>query len=210
MTDKTDTDIDTTAEATGLEAKNKQLIGKLKTANASLTSLQDRLDALEAAQNDAADTTKSEVEKAEGKLQRIIDKLTTQNQKLSTTLATKTIDGAVSAAIAKAGVLPEYVGMLTKALKADASMNDDGEAIADGVSFDDYLGTYFASKEAKAFIAAPQNSGSGAAGSTAKAMTFGSEPKTAEEFARFNELATNSPAEAQSYAKQWGWPTLDI
>ncbi|MBD8734894.1 hypothetical protein [Sphingomonas sp. CFBP 13706] len=211
MTDKTNETETPNDDVSGLKANNADLKSRLDKATKANKTLEDRLDQLEAAQNDAADTTKSEVEKAQAKLQREIDKLTTLNQKLNSTLATKTIDGAISAAIAKAGVLPEHVAMLTKALKADASMNDTGEAVTlDGTSFEDHLGSYFASKEAKSYIAAPMNSGAGAAGSSAKGSMFAGEPKTAEDFKKFEELAKTNPAEAQAYAKTWNWPTLDI
>lgn len=211
MTDKTNETDTPNDDVSGLKANNADLKSRLDKATKANKTLEDRLDQLEAAQNDAADTTKSEVEKAQAKLQREIDKLTTLNQKLNSTLATKTIDGAISAAIAKAGVLPEHVAMLTKALKADATMNDTGEAVTlDGTSFDDHLGSYFASKEAKSYIAAPMNSGAGAAGSTAKGNTLQKAPETAEEWKAYFELTASNPAEANAQAAIWGREDLKV
>lgn len=170
MTDNTTTTDDDTS---GLKAKNADLLKKLNDEKNARKTLEERLQAIEderdTAKSEAAskagdfETLKSQLEK---KHQAELKKLSDANEALGKNLSALKIDGTISDAIAKAGVLPQHVRAVTLMLKDGASM-ENGEAMVNGVSLTDHVASFFKSEDAKHYVAAPANSGAGAQGSSA-------------------------------------------
>lgn len=187
------------AKSTALGEKNK--------AAHSLKTLEDRIAELEGERDEARDAGKSEAEKASATLQKQIDKLTKSLADSEKREATYKIDGAISAAIAKAGVLPDAVAMVSGFLKNGVTM-ENGEAMFEGAPFADRLNTYFSSNEARLILSAPNNSGGGAQGSSAKASEWTKPPVTADEMEKWDQYIVANPAAANSQADIWNRPDL--
>lgn len=160
------------AEKASILKKNKELIEREKLAK---TKADEAAAAAEEAATEAAskagDVTalRTQLEtKHTAELKKLADQLSLANADV----AKFKIDAVISDNIAKAGVLPQHTDILTTFLKNGAKM-ENGEATVDGVPLSDHISTFFASDAAKHYIAAPQNSGSGATGSTANASNHG-------------------------------------
>ncbi|MGI4850352.1 MAG: hypothetical protein ACRYGR_00170, partial [Janthinobacterium lividum] len=118
-----------------------------------------------------------------------------------------TVDGAISAAIAKGNVMPNMIDVLTAYYKNQADFKD-GRATINGEDIHDFVGSHLASDAGGAFVRAPANSGGGAAGSTAKAGAWTKAPEAADEYNRFMALTAENPGEAKTLAQSWGRPEL--
>lgn len=183
-------------------------IGEKNKAKRDLTALEERLTTLEADRETALDTTKTEAEKASAALQRQITNLEQKLFASEAREATYRIDGAISEAIAKAGVLPHFVPAVTAMMKSGAKM-EKGEAFADGIPLADKLSQFFASEDARHYVAAAGNSGGNAQGSSAKASEW-TKPPEAHEIMRWTDYAVANPKEANSQADSWARPDLKV
>lgn len=207
MTDNTNTDADDTS---GLKAKNAELLGKLKTADASNKALESRLNSLEDAQNDALDTTKSEADKTQAKLQRQIDKLTGDLTARDTRLGELLIDNAIKEAITTNKVLPQYAKAVEAMLRAGAKI-ENGEAFgADGSPLTDANAAFFKSADAKHFVSAPDNAGAGAAGNTAPTAGKWAKPPTPAEMTQWGFDAVTDRDFYNAKAREWNRPDLEV
>lgn len=164
---------DAVAEATkGLKDKNAELIGEVRTLK---QEKQDALDAAEEAANEAA-TKAGDVEAIKAALEKKhnaeLKKLNDQLGNLNRDISAYKIDAVISAEIAKAGIMPDATDWVMRALKAGATI-ENGEAMVEGVPLLDHIGSFMKSPAAQLVIAAPQNSGAGATGSTANASAHG-------------------------------------
>ena len=173
MTDNTTTATD--EDTSGLKAKNADLLKKLNDEKSARKSLEERLQTLE----DERDSAQSEVATKAGDIETIktqlekkhaaeLKKRDDANDALTKQLSTLKIDGAISDAIAKNGVLPQFVRAATLELKDGATI-ENGEAVVNGVPLADHIATSFKSEAFKHYVAAVANSGAGAQGSSAQA-----------------------------------------
>lgn len=209
----TDTSTDeNTGDESGLKAKNTELLGKLKSANTSIKTLEERLTALESDRDDALDTTKSEHEKALNKLQKALDKangdLTARDARLGELL----IDNAIKDAISTNKVLPQFAKAVEAMLRAGVKI-ENGEAVsADGTPLADANTAFFKSADAKHFVSAPANAGAGATGNTntTSAGKWSKPPVTGLEIQEWGREAVADPATYNSIAQGWGRPDLEV
>jgi len=172
MTDKTTETETQTEDVSGLKANNADLKSRLKKEQDKSRDLETRLDALEQSINDAADSTKTEIDREKARAARDIQRLTDANANLTSQLATLKIDNVINEQIAKAGVLPHHAPILATFLRNGATM-ENGEAVVGGKPLTDHLTEFFSSEAAKHYVAAPANSGAGATGSTTSAAGHG-------------------------------------
>lgn len=200
----TDTTTTTDEDTSGLKAKNAELLGKLKTANAAVTDLTSRLTALEEDRDAAIDTTKSDADKALAKIQRQLDKATADLAARDTQLGKLLIDNSINEAIASNNVLPHFAPAVRAMLTAGAKI-ENGEAFAaDGSPLSEATVAFFKSADAKHYVAAPANTGAGAAGNTGKAVMPSKKPETAEEWEAYMKMTVDNPVEASAFAAKHG------
>lgn len=167
-----------TATATeALAAKNKELLGEVKTLKAKAkgadidpaehAALQTQVEDLSAALSKAEKTGKAEVEK-------LTKALTEKDGALSKHL----IDAGLTDALVKAGVKPEMLDAVKALHQNKASIDTkDGAytALIDGKPLGEFVTTWAQSDQGKHFVSAQQNAGGGAQGGggkgNAKTMT---------------------------------------
>jgi hypothetical protein len=158
---------DAIAEATsGLQAKNNELLGKLKKAQksgeidpADYQSLQD--------ENERLKTENGENKKTIKKLSTDFDATKKQYESESQFASRLLIDNGLNDALIKAGVKPE----MTKAVKAliapQVKIKTEGDnrtPVIGEKSLSDFVTEWASSDEGKHFVAAPLNQGGGANG----------------------------------------------
>jgi hypothetical protein len=180
---------DAVADATkALKDKNAELIGEVRKLKSDKETAEA---AAEEAANEAATKT-GDIEAIKASLTKKHDaeikKLTDQLTRLNGDLSAVKIDAVISAEIAKAGVLPHHADILTTFLKAGATMKD-GEAVVGDKALNDHLNDFFASDAAKHYVAAPQNSGAGAMGSTTGASNTHGFTKETLTLTAFSKIA---------------------
>lgn len=157
-----------------LAAKNKELLGELKTARkgqdidpevvtrleAKVHDLQDALDASEK----VAKTATAEAEKVSATLN--------EEREKGRSLA---ISNSLTSEISKANVAPHFTESVSAMLRSKASMSDDGTVMVGDKTLPDFVTEWSQSDAGKHYIVAPNNSGGGANGSGgeggAKTMT---------------------------------------
>jgi hypothetical protein len=195
------------AEIEKLKSDKHTALGEKNKANAAAKAAQEAAD--QAAQDAAEKSGDIETLKAslEKKHKADLQKLTDANSAYETRLSELLIDNAVKTALTTYGVPPELARGATLLMKDGVKMVN-GEAMVGEVPFGDHLEAWSKSAEAKHYIAAPNNTGAGATGSTAKANALSKPPETADEWSTYMKLANENPAQASSLADQWGRPEL--
>lgn len=191
-------------DVTGLKANNADLKQRLTKEQNKTKSLEERILAIETERDEAREAGKSDADKATSALQKQIEQLNKKLVDSEAREATFRIDGAISDAIAKAGVLPHFVPAVTAMLKSGVEMKN-GEAFADGSPLADKISGFFGSDDARHYVAAPANSGGGAQGSGSKALAhdFTAENFDSRQF-EWLALAGKDPAHAKAIAQSVG------
>ena len=167
-----------TASATeALSAKNKELLGEVKTLKAKAKGAD--IDPVEhaALQNQVEDLT-DKLNKSEKTSKVETEKLTRSLAEKDGALNKYLIDAGLTDALAKAGVSPPMLDAVKALHQSKASINaKDGayEALIDGKPLAEFVTSWAQSDQGKHFVTAQQNSGGGAQGgggkSNAKTMT---------------------------------------
>ena len=186
-----------------LEKKNSELIDREKKAKTDAENAADEAQRIA----DEAASKAGDVEGIKAAHSREIKKLQDSLDARDRTLNTMLIDNAIATKIGEAGVFPHFSKAVTAMIKADAVVKN-GEATVGDVPLGDYISSFLTSDEGKHFVAAPQNGGAGAIGSTAKSSEWSKAPATAVEMTAWANYATANPASASSLTDQWGMPHL--
>lgn len=177
-----------------LEAKNEELIGKLKSESA-------RADDLENASGSELEKAVKRAEKAERDLKVANERADKSDKGLRDFKASN----ALTNAIATANVNSDDVAMLTKALRGDIMFGDDGEPTIEGKSIEDYAKSFF-SGPGKKYVRVADNDGGGATGG---AKT--TQPRMTKEnftYAGFAKIQLENEEEANAIADAIGRPEL--
>lgn len=174
-----------------LEKKNSELIDREKKAKADAD---EAAEAAERVANDAA-AKSGDVEKIKAAAAAEMKKVQAKLDAAEASLSTLLIDNAIATKLQENGVMPHLSKALTAFLKADATVKD-GQALIGDLPLADHIQTYLTSDEGKHFVAAPQNSGAGATGSTAKAA-----PPKDWNLTYYTEMKAKDPVGAQAYAE---------
>jgi hypothetical protein len=176
-----------------LEAKNDELIGKLKTESA-------RAEELESASGTELEKAVKRAEKAERDLKAANEVAEKSNK----TLRDYKRDAAISNLITANKVNPDDARAVKAILMMELDQDGDEPSIQ-GMSLDDYGKSFFA-KEGKRYVQAADHSGGGATGSEgAKAPRMTKENFNFSEFAK---IQLEDPAEANAIADAVGRPKL--
>lgn len=159
----------------GLKEKNTELLGKLKEKQTYAEQLAEakekaELDALERAGN--VDALKKQIEDKYGKV--VADKEAAIKD-LNGKLHKLVIEDGLTAALAKAGVAPQFIDAAKALLKNSTQFEiaDDLTAKVGESALSDYVAKWATGEAGKHFIAAPHNAGGGSKGSNGagKAIT---------------------------------------
>lgn len=176
-----------------LEAKNEELIGKLKTESARA--------------DDAESVTGTELEKAVKRAEKAERDFKAANERADTnakSLREYKRDAAISAAIATANVDSHHVAILTKALRGDVEFDDMGEATIGGKAIDAYAKSFFAKEGASYVRVADHNGGNSTGSEGARASSFSKPPETPEELHNWMKFTNTNKDEAVALANTWG------
>ena len=160
----------TAAATEALSAKNKELLGEVKTLKAKARGAD--IDPAEhaALQTQVEDLT-DKLTKAEKHGKSEIDKLTKQLAEKDGALNKHLIDAGLTDALVKAGVQPAMLDAVKALHQSKAQINaKDGayEALIDGKPLAEFVTTWAQSDQGKHFVAAPANNGGGAQGGSGK------------------------------------------
>lgn len=164
------------ASISKLEAKNEEVIGKLKNETARADAAEIAAD--EADANAAAGNELKTLQRDYAKLEKQLATLTGERDTLASDLKATRVDGAISAAIASGNVRPEMVDVVEAYLHRKATY-EDGAATIDGKSIADFAKGYFA-KDGAHLVRAADNAGADAAGNN------GSKPTAPHGFTKEN------------------------
>jgi hypothetical protein len=167
----------TNAATEALSAKNKELLGEVKTLKAKAKGAD--IDPVEhAALQTQVDELTDKLSKAEKAGKTDVDKLTKALAEKDGALHKHLIDAGLTEALVKAGVQPAMLDAVKALHQSKASINaKDGayEALIDGKPLAEFVTTWAQSDQGKHFVAAPQNNGGGSQGGggkgAAKTMT---------------------------------------
>lgn len=176
MTDETSKD-ENTNDNSGLVAKNKELLGKLKKQQDTLDQLLADKEAAEATAAEKAGDWEKLKSQLEAKHKKDIDALKLQNDQLSSDLRTIRVDNEIAQIIAKSGVTAAHVPAV-EALMLRKVEYADGQASIDGKSVSDWAKDYFA-KDGAIYRPAPDNSGAGASSNDGSKSSQFTIPKSA-------------------------------
>lgn len=164
-------------ETEGLKTKNAELLGEVKKTKDSFKSIQDQLDEIKAAKEEAeaaAAEKSGDVEKIKTSLaqkhQKELDAIKAQLEQSKAMLNQTLIDKGLSDALVKANVAPHHMPAVTALIKATAKaeiIDQDGNAVAmfDGKPINEFVQAWSQGDMGKHYIAAPNNGGGGASGS---------------------------------------------
>ena len=189
------------AAVDALSAKNRELLGELKTVKAKARGADidpNEFAALQSA-NEELFAKLTKVEKESG---RTIEGLQKTLQTKDATLQSYLIDNGLSDALLKANVRPELMPAVKAMLRANAKLADEGgqyKAILGDKPLSDAVMEWAANDEGKHFVAAPANAGGGASGGNSggnniqpKGNLGGDKTQRVNAIAsRFPELANN-------------------
>jgi hypothetical protein len=178
----------TAAATEALSAKNRELLGEVKTLKAKAkgadidpaeyAALQSKVEELTEELGKTQKASKSEVEK-------LAKALTEKDSALTQHL----IDAGLTDALAKAGVAPHYLNAAKAMFKGQAALKADGGqylALIGDKPLVDAITAWAQSDEGKHFVSAPASSGGGAQGSgKAGSVNKNASQMTAEEKASF-------------------------
>lgn len=193
-----------------LEAKNSELIDREKDAKRKADEAEDAREEADRIANEKS----GDVEKIKADLKKVHDreikKIQDANTAMESRLSTLLIDNTINEAIAKNGVLPHFTPAITAMLKLGAKM-ENGEAMVDGQPLSDKISSFFTSENARHYVAAPDNSGGGAQGSSAKANSHGfTKENFSSRMSEWAELQVTNPTEANAIAIAVGKPNLVV
>lgn len=153
----------------GLKAKNKELLNKLAKANKDRENLEARLAALEDAAEEAKGTSTelSKAQKAqkaaETELARITALYEAQGGKLKSAVLYNEIDKAMD----EAKVLPHMRKPMRALFLSEVEWDaEEGQGSIGGKSVSEHVSSYFKSKAAAHYVAAPVTGGADAEGNT--------------------------------------------
>ena len=141
-----------------LEAKNYDIIGKLKDAESA------REEAAERAEREAKDIEALE-KRLSTKYQKQIDELSDNLKARDDELRTIRVDNEVKSVIAASNVRHELMPAVEALMLRQASY-EDGVGNINGKPIADFAKDFFASKEGSFYVNAPASSGSGSSGAT--------------------------------------------
>lgn len=170
------------AETAKISAKNKQLLGELRTAKAKAAG--------------AADIDPEDYARMQGEVESLTERLTKSEKTAKTQVETLTkdlaaressltnhlVDAGIAEALAKAGVGPHYVGPLKAMFKGQASLkNENGQysALIGDKALADHINSYLAGDEGKHFVTAPGAAGGGSNQSGAGKPSAGAQKRSA-------------------------------
>lgn len=168
----------TEAATEALAAKNKELLGEVKTLKAKAKGAD-----IDPAEHAALQTQVEELTSALAKADKAgkteIEKLTKALTEKDSALNKHLIDAGLTDALVKAGVQPAMLDAVKALHQSKASINaKDGayEALIDGKPLAEFVTTWAQSDQGKHFVTAQQNNGGGSQGSgegkgTGKTMT---------------------------------------
>lgn len=156
----------TAAATEALSAKNKELLGEVKTLKAKAKGA-DIDPAEHAALQTQVEDLSDRLTKAEKTAKTEIDKLTKALAEKDGALQKHLIDAGLTDALAKAGVQPAMMDAVKALHQSRASINaKDGayEALIDGKPLAEFVTTWAQSDQGKHFVTAPANNGGGSQG----------------------------------------------
>ena len=160
----------TTAATEALSAKNKELLGEVKTLKAKAKGA-DIDPAEHAALQTQVEDLADKLSKAEKTGKSEVDKLTKALSEKDGALHKHLIDAGLTDALAKAGVQAPMLDAVKALHQGKASINTkDGayEALIDGKPLAEFVTLWAQSDQGKHFVAAPNNNGGGAQGGSGK------------------------------------------
>ena len=167
MSEETATEIEELKAAVeALSAKNRELLGEVKIAKAKAKGSDINPEDYAALQNEV-DALKSSLEKATKDSNKTIEALNSSLAEKDSALQSYLIDNGLSDAMIKAGVRPEVMPAVKALLKTQTAIkaeNGQYAALMGDKPLLEAVSEWAASDEGKHFIAAPANSGGGAAG----------------------------------------------
>lgn len=193
------------AAAQELEAKHKTDIAGLKTKNAELIAdkkkLSDAADELEEATANAS----GDIEALKGTHQKALDKLIKERDDATTARNKLLIDNQIASELVANNVSKPFHSILTSALKAQASVEND-VGVIEGQPISEYISTFLRGDDGKHYVMAPDTSGSGVTSSTStSASTFSKPPVTQDDYSRFWAQPVE---ETNALADGWNRPDL--
>jgi hypothetical protein len=154
------------AAVEALSAKNRELLGELKTAKAKAKG--GEIDPGEyAALQNAVEELTAKLDKQSKEAAKTIDGLSKNLSEKDGALKSYLIDNGLSEALLKANVRPEMMGAVKAMLKSHTALKEDGgqyQALLGDKPLFEAVSEWAASDEGKHFVAAPANSGGGASG----------------------------------------------
>jgi hypothetical protein len=156
------------AEIEALAAKNRELLGEVKMAKAKARGSDINPEDYAALQNEL-EATKAALDKATKESGKQIEGLNKALAEKDGALQSYLIDNGLNDAMLKAGIRPEVMGVVKARLKAEAKLvADNGQysALFGDKPLVEGVTAWAASDEGKHFVAAPANTGGGAAGGT--------------------------------------------
>lgn len=154
------------AAVEALTAKNRELLGEVKMAKAKARGSDINPEDYAALQNEL-DATKAALDKATKESGKQVDTLNKALAEKDSALQSYLIDNGLNDAMLKAGIRPEVMGVVKARLKAEAKLvseNGQYSALFGDKPLIDGVTAWAASDEGKHFVAAPANTGGGAAG----------------------------------------------
>lgn len=156
------------AAVEALTSKNRELLGELKVAKAKARGSEINPEDYAALQNEleATKATLDKVTKDGGKQLESLNKALAEKD---SALQSYLIDNGLNDAMLKAGIRPEVMGVVKARLKAEAKLvaeNGQYSALFGDKPLIDGVTAWAASDEGKHFVAAPANTGGGAAGAS--------------------------------------------
>lgn len=184
-----------------LASKNSELLKELKVFKAKAKGAE--IDPAEHEQLKAElEEARTALAKTEKTYKAEIDKLTKSVTDKDSALQKYLIDGGLTDALAKAGVAPQFMDAAKALLRSQAGIKADEtgyQAVLGEKSIAEAVKEWAASDTGKHFVAAPRNSGGGAAGSQNGGTQKAFKDMTSEE--RVTLFRTN-PAQYEALKKQ--------
>lgn len=160
----------TAAATEALSAKNRELLGEVKTLKAKAKGAD--IDPAEyAALQSKVEELTEEIGKANKASKAEVEKLTKALQEKDGALTQHLIDAGLTDALAKAGVAPHYLNAAKAMFKGQAALKADGgeyKALIGEKPLAEAITAWAQSDEGKFFVSAQQNTGGGANGGGGK------------------------------------------
>lgn len=209
MTTETEKEETSSNDNSGLVAKNKELLGKLKKQQDTLDQLLADKEAAEATAAEKAGDWEKLKSQLEAKHKKEVDGLKAQLETASNDLRTIRVDNEIAQIIAKSGVTAAHVPAV-EALMLRKVEYADGQASIDGKSVSDWAKDYFA-KDGAIYRPAPDNSGAGASSNDgSKASQYRIPTSAADVGADLIALSRTNPEEYNSVMDKAGLHNLKV